>query len=75
MVAANEAVAIELSNHNVAQVLRIHEPPKEEKIEDLTVQLESLGLHPGDLNQRRNLAEFLVKVPTTRWHTTSVWPF
>jgi len=62
MVAANEAVAIELSNHAVPQILRVHEPPKEQKIEDLTVQLASLGLRPGDLSDRRNMAEFLVKV-------------
>jgi ribonuclease R len=62
MVAANEAVAVELSNHGIPQILRIHEPPKEEKIEDLTVQLESLGFRPGDLNQRRVLADFLAEV-------------
>lgn len=62
MVAANEAVATELSNHAIPQILRIHEPPKEQKIEDLTVQLQSLGLAPGDLSSRRNMAEFLIRV-------------
>ena len=62
MVAANEAVAAELAGAGVPQVARLHEPPDEGKIEELTALLCGMGYAPGDLNQPRHLAEFLASV-------------
>ena len=59
MVAANEAVARELSLRKVPYISRLHPPPAPEKIEELTVELEGMGFNPGDLNQAKNLADFL----------------
>ena len=62
MVAANEAVAAELSERGVPSISRLHEPPREEKIADLTAELVQLGFAPGDLRHPRNLARFLSSV-------------
>jgi len=62
MVAANEAVALELAERGIPLVSRFHEPPREEKIGDLTAELVQLGFEPGDLTRPRNLAEFLTSV-------------
>lgn len=62
MVAANEAVAAELVKRGFPVISRIHEPPKREKIEDLTMQLIAMGLKPGDLTHRANMARFLKSV-------------
>ena len=62
MVAANEAVARHIAEQQWPAVVRLHEPPSPEKIEDLTVNLLSMGFTPGDLSKRRNLADFLKKI-------------
>ena len=62
MVAANEAVAQELSDRGVPYISRLHEPPKEERIEELAAQLVLMGFEPGDLKPRRNLAQFLKSI-------------
>jgi ribonuclease R len=62
MVAANEAVAAELSQRGLPQIARLHEPPDEDKIGELTAELESLGYHPGNLNHRKALADLLRSV-------------
>ena len=62
MVAANEAVSTELNNRGLASIFRIHQPPKKEKIESLTAELMDMGLKPGDLSNRKNLAAFLTSV-------------
>ncbi|MDI6773997.1 MAG: RNB domain-containing ribonuclease [Verrucomicrobiota bacterium] len=59
MVAANEAVALELVNRGVTIIARLHEPPSEEKMADLTFALGRLGFSPGDITQPRVLARFL----------------
>ncbi len=59
MVAANEAVATELSARGIAILARLHEPPDPIKIEDLTAALQALGFKPGDLTEQRHLARFL----------------
>ncbi len=59
MVAANEAVAAELSNRGIRIISRLHPPPSYSRIEDLTAELVSLGYTPGDLTKPRNLARFL----------------
>jgi len=62
MVAANEAVARELTRHRVPMIFRVHAPPSPEKIEGLTAELVELGYHPGNLTKRRNLATLLKTV-------------
>jgi len=62
MVAANEAVDLELSNRGVGLIHRIHEPPAEKKIEDLTVKVQEMGFTPGNLRERGNLVRFLRSV-------------
>jgi ribonuclease R len=62
MVLANEAVATELCDRGVVGIHRVHEPPREDKIMDLTVQLKGMGYKPGNLNERGNLARFLKSV-------------
>ncbi len=62
MVAANEAVARALSEASIPFISRLHEPPDELKIEDLTTELVSLGYEPGDLSKPKNLSAFLRKV-------------
>lgn len=62
MVAANEAVARHLADQQWPAVVRLHEPPSPEKIEELTVSLLGMGFTPGDLSKRRNLGDFLKKI-------------
>ena len=62
MVAANEAVARELTLRGLPLISRLHEPPRVEKIEDLQIQLQGMGYQPGDLTKQRNMAAFLTKV-------------
>lgn len=59
MVAANEAVDAELSQRGLKLLHRVHEPPAEEKIAELTQELQSLGFQPGNLNIPRNMTAFL----------------
>jgi ribonuclease R len=65
MVAANEAVAQELTGRGLRIVHRLHESPSEERIDDLSVELRGMGYQPGNLKQRRNLSEFLKRIRTT----------
>lgn len=62
MVAANEAVARELSNRGIPLISRFHDKPQPGKIEDLQANLASMGLKPGDLSKPANVAAFLVKI-------------
>jgi ribonuclease R len=62
MVAANEAVVMELDVRHIGVIARVHEPPREDKIQDLSVQLAGMGFKPGDLYSRQNLAKFLKSV-------------
>ena len=59
MVAANEAVATELWTRGIKILARLHEPPDEEKLEELQANLAMLGFHPGNLADPKNLAQFL----------------
>ncbi|MGQ9661638.1 MAG: ribonuclease R [Kiritimatiellia bacterium] len=65
MVAANEAVAQELTAAGVPILYRVHEKPHADKIEELTAQLHSLGIKAGNLGNRRNLAALLAAVTRT----------
>ncbi len=62
MVAANEAVATVLHQRRLGSIHRFHEPPRQEKLEELTGLLVELGFKPGDLSQPRVMATFLRKL-------------
>lgn len=62
MIAANEAVAVELHHRACPSIARYHAPPDETKIEEVAAELVALGYAPGNLNVRRNLADFLRSV-------------
>jgi ribonuclease R len=62
MIAANEAIARELSARRAPLISRLHEPPEQRKLEALHVELESMGHHPGNLSQPKVLAKFLDKM-------------
>lgn len=65
MVAANEAVAAEVSSRRIPYISRYHEAPSEEKIADLSASVAALGLDPGDLMNTGNLARLLKAVHGT----------
>jgi ribonuclease R len=62
MVAANEAVARELHNRRVPGVHRVHDPPAQDKLEEMQAVLAQMGYRPGDLSRPRHLAAFLRSV-------------
>jgi ribonuclease R len=62
MIAANEAVATKLCECGATGIHRIHEPPFEERIEDLTAALDNIGFRPGNLKTQKGLAVFLKSV-------------
>lgn len=62
MVAANEAVAAELSARGRKIIARLHESPDPTKIEDLTVNLQTLGFHPGNISTPANLSRFIASI-------------
>ena len=62
MVAANEAVDVELSKQGMLLIHRYHAKPKTKKIDDLKVDLEEMGFAPGNLNVRKNLSSFMKKI-------------
>ncbi len=61
MVAANEAVATELESRGIRILARLHEPPAEDKLEELRANLLQLGVKSGDLSDPRRLAQFLTE--------------
>ncbi|MEI6789173.1 MAG: ribonuclease R [bacterium] len=65
MVAANEAVDRVISERGMKLIHRLHEAPAEDKIEMLTADLHDMGYQPGQLNNRRNLMEFLKRIKDT----------
>jgi len=62
MIIANEAVGRELNKMGAPVIYRIHDPPSERKIEDLTTQLIGMGYRPGDLRHAKNLSGFLESI-------------
>ncbi|MBO7299132.1 MAG: VacB/RNase II family 3'-5' exoribonuclease [Kiritimatiellae bacterium] len=62
MVAANEAVAMELSTKKLPYIARFHDKPDEEKLEELSASLTMLGIMAGDLTDTRNLVRLLKAV-------------
>jgi ribonuclease R len=62
MVAANEAVATELWTRGIKILARLHEPPDQEKLEELQANLSMLGFSPGNLEDPKNMAAFIKSV-------------
>jgi ribonuclease R len=62
MVAANEAVATELWTKGIKIPARLHEPPAPEKLEELRMSFENMGIKCGDLSQPKILGAFLKKI-------------
>ncbi|MBR1920711.1 MAG: VacB/RNase II family 3'-5' exoribonuclease [Kiritimatiellae bacterium] len=62
MVAANEAVARHLWTRGVKLLARLHEPPDDEKIDELRAQLRGLGVRVGNLANQKVLARFLESI-------------
>ena len=71
MVAANEAVAAELSSRGVRILSRLHEPPDPTKIEDLTAALRALGFRTGDLRHPKNLSAFIASIADSPLRATA----
>ena len=59
MLAANEAVARELSDKRVRAIARLHEAPDADRLAEVAEGLRDVGFHPGNLAVRRNLVKFL----------------
>jgi len=59
MLAANEAVARELSDKRVRAIARLHDPPDADRLAEVADGLRDLGFQPGNLAVRRNLVKFL----------------
>jgi len=62
MIAANEAVAVEVSGSGMPLISRFHDKPSEEKIGELTVKLRDMGFKVGNLSERRVMAKFLESI-------------
>ena len=64
MLAANVAVAQELSMRKIPGLFRIHPEPTTEKILDFTIFMEqAFGIIPGDLSSRKACNKFLGSLP------------
>ncbi len=59
MVAANEAVAAELLQHQVNILSRLHEPPEDEKVAKVELELRKLGIRPRNLKEPKEMAALL----------------
>ncbi len=64
MLAANSAVAVEMSGKNTPAIYRIHPEPFPEKLEEFTSNVvESFGVIPGNLANRDECNKFLNSLP------------
>ena len=59
MLAANEAVALELKNRLVPAIYRVHETPEPDKLADYRELVLSYNYKAGDLTQRKELQRLL----------------
>lgn len=62
MLAANEAVAREMSRRRVPAIYRVHEKPSEDKLSDLTEFLATFEIFPGDLTNRKHVVKLLASL-------------
>ena len=65
MLAANEAVALELKNRNTPAIYRIHEDPDPDRLQDFRALAATYGFRAGDLTQRRELQKLLASTHGT----------
>jgi ribonuclease R len=65
MIAANRAVAEELSERDVPAIYRIHESPSSEQYERMMQALEEMGFRPGNVANRKILSRFLLSLSNT----------
>jgi len=64
MLAANVAVAKELTSRKISGLYRVHPEPTPEKILDLTMFIEdTFGISPGDITSRQACNKFLKSLP------------
>ena len=62
MLAANEAVARELTKRQIPTIYRVHENPDPEKLAEYREQILSYNLKVGDLTHRAELQRFLASI-------------
>ncbi len=62
MLLANEAMAKITRRHQIPSVYRVHDDPKEDRLNEYREFLATQGLQAGDLNQRKELSRVLAKV-------------
>jgi ribonuclease R len=62
MLAANEAVALELKNRSIPTVYRVHEDPDPEKLAEYRELILSYNYKAGDLTNRRELQRLLASL-------------
>ena len=70
MVAANEAVASELSGRGVKYLARLHEPPEEEKLASLRTEMRGLGVKMGNIANRKIFSQFLRSIKSHPLYAT-----
>ncbi|MBN2068949.1 MAG: ribonuclease R [Opitutales bacterium] len=59
MLAANEAVARTLVRASIPLIHRVHDKPDPEKLNELRDYMETVGIHVGDLNKRKEVTKLL----------------
>jgi ribonuclease R len=59
MLAANEAVALELKNRSIPTIYRVHENPDPEKLGEFREFVLSFGYQVGDLSHRKELQKLI----------------
>ena len=70
MVAANEAVAAELSSHGVRILARFHDSPDPEKLQLLREELRALGARCGNLENPAVFSQFMQSVKSSPLYPT-----
>lgn len=64
MLAANQAVGLELRKIGVAGLYRIHQEPDPDKLDEFIGQMaDNFAIYPGDLSQRGNCLKFIASLP------------
>ncbi len=59
MLAANEAVATALNRRRLPAVHRVHDEPDPQKLAELSEYMQTAGLKPGDLSNKKHLSRLL----------------
>jgi len=73
MLAANEAVATTLNRRRLPAIHRVHDKPDPSKLDDLAEYMETAGLKPGNLAEKKNVSALLRNIKThPQTHTLRV---